>query len=70
MTRRCLLGALLALAAATSSSCGYALAGRGSFLPAYIRTIGIPQFVNVTPVYEIEQVLTESVRTEFINRGN
>lgn len=69
MTRRGLL-ALLAAAAAGSSSCGYALAGRGSFLPAYIRTIGIPQFVNVTPVYELEQVLTERVRTEFINRGN
>ena len=53
-----------------SSSCGYALAGRGSFLPAYIQTIGIPQFVNTTPVYELEQVFTERVRTEFINRGN
>lgn len=70
MTRRRLLGALVALAAAATSSCGYALAGRGSFLPAYIRTIGIPQFVNTTPVYEVEQVLTERVRTEFINRGN
>ena len=59
----------LALLAALSSSCGYALAGRGSFLPPYIQTIGIPQFVNTTPVYEIEQVFTERVRTEFINRG-
>jgi outer membrane lipopolysaccharide assembly protein LptE/RlpB len=70
MTRRRLLALLAAAAAAGSSSCGYALAGRGSFLPAYIRTIGIPQFVNITPVYELEQVLTERVRTEFINRGN
>jgi hypothetical protein len=60
---------VLVLLAAASSSCGYALAGRGSFLPAYIQTIGIPQFVNTTPVYEIEQVFTERVRTEFINRG-
>ncbi len=52
-----------------SASCGYALAGRGSFLPAYIQTIGIPQFVNNTPYYEVEQVFTERVRTEFINRG-
>ena len=43
--------------------------GRGSFLPAYIQTIGIPQFVNTTPYYELEQVFTERVRTEFINRG-
>ncbi len=58
------------LVAMASSSCGYALAGRGSFLPAYIQTIGIPQFINTTPVYELEQVFTERVRTEFINRGN
>ena len=70
MTRRTCLGRLAVLAAVASSSCGYALAGRGSFLPAYIKTIGIPQFVNTTPVYEIEQVFTERVRTEFINRGN
>jgi len=69
MTRRQWLGFGVALVALAPSSCGYALAGRGSFLPAYIRTIGIPQFVNTTPVYELEQVFTERVRTEFINRG-
>jgi Lipopolysaccharide-assembly len=70
MYRRSLLSfLLLALLACGGSSCGYALAGRGSFLPAYIQTIGIPQFVNTTPYYELEQVFTERVRTEFINRG-
>jgi hypothetical protein len=52
-----------------SSACGYALAGRGSFLPAYIRTVGIPQFENRTTFFQVEQVLTEKVRTEFIGRG-
>ena len=47
----------------------FACRTRGSFLPAYIQTIGIPQFVNTTPYYEVEQVFTQSVRTEFINRG-
>jgi Lipopolysaccharide-assembly len=70
MTLRQGLGVLVALVALACSSCGYALAGRGSFLPAYIQTIGIPQFINTTPVYELEQVFTERVRTEFINRGN
>jgi hypothetical protein len=70
MGRRYWLGLMVAVLATGSSSCGYALAGRGSFLPAYIQTIGIPQFVNTTPVYELEQVFTERVRTEFINRGN
>ena len=51
-----------------SSGCGYALAGRGSFLPASIRTVGILQFENQTTA-QIEQILTEKVRTEFIGRG-
>lgn len=70
MTRRQWLSLAATVLATISTSCGYALAGRGSFLPAYIKTIGIPQFVNTTPVYELEHVFTERVRTEFINRGN
>jgi hypothetical protein len=57
---------LLALA---SSSCGYALAGRGSFLPDYIRVVGIPQLQNLSSFFQVEQVLTEKIRTEFIGRG-
>ena len=53
-----------------SSGCGYALAGRGNFLPAYIRTIGIPTFTNQTSFFEIAQIVTDKVRTEFIGRGN
>jgi hypothetical protein len=52
-----------------SSGCGYALAGRGSFLPSYIQTVGIPQLVNNTTFFQVEQVLTEKIRTEFIGRG-
>jgi hypothetical protein len=52
-----------------STSCGYSLAGRGSFLPDYIRTIGVPVFVNTTPYFEVELKLTEKVRSEFIGRG-
>ncbi|MBA3888164.1 MAG: LptE family protein, partial [Acidobacteria bacterium] len=51
------------------SGCGYALAGRGSFLPAYIQTIGVPTFVNHTSVYDMERVVSERVRSEFIGRG-
>ena len=58
------------LALVTSSAgCGYTLAGRGSFLPESIRTIGVPLFVNSTPVFDIERRLTERVRSEFIGRG-
>jgi hypothetical protein len=51
------------------SGCGYSLAGRGSFLPAYIKTIGMPLFINNTPVFEVERTITDKVRTELIGRG-
>ncbi|MGH9307827.1 MAG: LPS assembly lipoprotein LptE [Vicinamibacterales bacterium] len=51
------------------SACGYSLAGRGSFLPDYIRTIGVPQFANQTTVYDIDRRVSERVRSELINRG-
>lgn len=54
----------------SSTGCGYTLAGRGSFLPETIRTIGVPLFTNSTPVYDVERRLTERVRSEFIGRGN
>lgn len=60
---------MLLLAALASASCGYTLAGRGSFLPESIKTIGVPAFVNHTPYFEVGQLLTQSVRTELIGRG-
>ena len=58
------------LVALGSASCGYTLAGRGSFLPDYVETIGIPMFENRTPVFEVERLLTQEVRTAFIGRGS
>ena len=51
------------------SGCGYALAGRGSTLPASVKTIGIPIFTNRTTVFNLETTLTMKVRSEFIGRG-
>jgi hypothetical protein len=51
------------------SGCGYSLAGRGSFLPAYIKIIGIPLFTNATTVFDLDRRVTDKVRTEFIGRG-
>jgi hypothetical protein len=59
----CVLGALL------FSSCGYSLAGHGSFLPVYVKTIGVPTFANRTVVFNLETMLTQKVRSEFIGRG-
>ena len=53
----------------TTSGCGYALAGRGSFLPSYIQAVGIPLLVNRSTFFDVEQILTEKVRAEFIGRG-
>ena len=58
-----------ALLTGSLSGCGYSLAGRGSFLPAYIKTIGLPLFVNNTPIFDVERRVTEKVRTELIGRG-
>jgi len=57
------------LSALVSSSCGYTLAGRGSFLPETIKIVGIPDFVNRTPYFEASQLVAQRVRSEFIGRG-
>ena len=55
--------------AAAAAGCGYSLAGRGSFLPAYIRNIGVPAFTNNTTVFDIDRRVTERVRSELSGRG-
>ena len=62
-----LLVALVALL--PLNGCGYSLAGRGSFLPANIRTIGVPLFTNNTNVFELERRITDKVRGELAGRG-
>ena len=62
----CVLGVLCVFSA---PGCGYSLAGRGSFLPAYIKTMGIPTFANRTVVFNLETMVTQKVRSEFIGRG-
>jgi lipopolysaccharide assembly LptE-like protein len=63
---RALCGGALAV---SLSGCGYSLAGHGSFLPAHIVSIGIPTFGNHSPVFNLETLLTQKVRSEFIGRG-
>jgi hypothetical protein len=67
---RTVLSLILALAlGAAMGGCGYSLAGRGSFLPAGIKVIGVPEFTNQTPYLDVERRFTERVRSEFIGRG-
>lgn len=63
--RRFLAAVPMIAAGAAATSCGYALAGRGSFLPEYIKTLGIPMFGNATPYQTVEQLFTQQVRLEF-----
>ena len=69
MRRRSFVVAMLGAAALAQAGCGYTLAGRGNFLPSYIRVIGIPVFANNTSVYDLEQQITQRVRAEFLGRG-
>lgn len=61
---------MLAVVAAMviTSGCGYHTAGHSNLLPADLRTIAIPAFVNQTQTYKIEQVLTSAVIQEFATR--
>jgi hypothetical protein len=69
MVRRLALHLVVLLAMCATSGCGYSLAGRGSFLPPHIQTIGVPMFTNSTPVADVERRITERVRSELIGRG-
>lgn len=67
-TRGCAIAAAL-IAVLLESGCGYTLSGRGAFLPTYIHRIGIPLFVNSSSVFDLDRIVTEKVRSEFIGRG-
>ena len=60
---------VLLLAVLIGAGCGYSLAGRGSFLPPHIRTIGVPAFTNNTSVFDIDRRITERVVSELSGRG-
>jgi hypothetical protein len=52
------------------AGCGYALAGTQSSLPADIKRIAVPAFLNQSTTPDIDRVLTEAVRAEFRSRRN
>lgn len=69
MVRRFALHLAVLATLCATSGCGYSLAGRGSFLPPHIQTIGVPMFTNSTSVVDVERRITERVRSELIGRG-
>lgn len=66
---RVLAAGVVAACLVGTVSCGYALAGRGNALPATIKTIGVPQFVNHSRIADVDRVLTDAVREEFQTKG-
>jgi hypothetical protein len=50
------------------SSCGYHVGGTGTRLPAGLKVIAVPAFVNQTNKYRVEQLMTEAVVHEFLAR--
>jgi len=63
------MSVLCLLLGALTSGCGYALSGRGTFLPDYIKIVGVPQCVNQTAVFDLDRVLTQNVQREFGSHG-
>ena len=63
------LAAVLPLVlAAACLGCGYHSAGHGTTLPQDVHTIAVPDFVNNSHSYRLDQVLTEAVVREFTTR--
>jgi outer membrane lipopolysaccharide assembly protein LptE/RlpB len=59
---------VVALLVLVLGSCGYHTAGKATRIPADVRTLAVPAFVNQTQTYRIEAVLTEAVVREFNTR--
>jgi outer membrane lipopolysaccharide assembly protein LptE/RlpB len=62
-------GILLLLSAIFTSACGYALVGRGSFLPESVKRVSFPTFKNSTQRVGLEQRLSKAVASELASRG-
>jgi outer membrane lipopolysaccharide assembly protein LptE/RlpB len=50
------------------NACGYHTAGHANTLPASVKTIAVPAFINQTETYKVEQRLTAAVVRELITR--
>ena len=62
---------VLVSSAVVLPACGYSLAGRGQFLPDYIRLVGVPTCVNQgSGIFNIDTVLTDELTREFASHGH
>jgi outer membrane lipopolysaccharide assembly protein LptE/RlpB len=68
MSTRWYSGALMGVFLLVLSGCGYALVGRGSNLPADIKSVYIRPLENRTPRSQVEQALTRAIAEEMVRR--
>ena len=63
-------GAVVAVLALSlsASGCGYHTVGHAVALPQNVHTIAIPGFLSQSPIFRVEQVLTDAVVREFNTR--
>lgn len=61
--------AALCLFAVLSTSCGYALVGKGGAVDPTIRRLGVPVFRDLTGKPDLAQRLTAAVAQELLKRG-
>jgi hypothetical protein len=70
MTGRHALALLLVAGLALlAPACGYHVVGKGSNLPAHVKTIGVAAFQNNTTRPELGQRVTEQIIEELVGRG-
>ncbi|MCS6886452.1 MAG: LptE family protein [Acidobacteriota bacterium] len=50
--------------------CGYSLAGKGSSLPAHVKTIAVQTFRNDSVRYKVDQRFTAAVTGELLRRSS
>jgi outer membrane lipopolysaccharide assembly protein LptE/RlpB len=61
--------ALTAVLLLSLVSCGYALVGKGSSLPAHVKTVAILPVENLTPQAGLSERMTQALMREFVSRG-
>lgn len=68
MKRRLMLSASLAALLLALSGCGYALVGRGSTIPADVKSVYLQPLANRTQRSQVEQALTRAIADELVTR--
>jgi outer membrane lipopolysaccharide assembly protein LptE/RlpB len=59
---------LLAILAVGALGCGYSLVGKGSTLPPEVQKVYLKAFENSTERVRVDQILTQAVADELVNR--